>query len=124
MYNCLMVGLGGFLGAAARYLLGLIPFQNITSFPIVTLLINFIGSFAIGVISQFSTDSGSADSPLTLFLKTGVCGGFTTFSTFALESGDMLQGGRGFMAALYIVLSLVLCISGAVLGRLAARRVV
>lgn len=124
MINCLVVGLGGFVGAVSRYLLGLIPLgQSTQSFPLMTLMINLIGSFAIGVITQIAADKGSAGSPLTLFLKVGVCGGFTTFSTFALESGSLIQNGKSISAAVYVVLSVVLCIAGALMGRLIAKRI-
>lgn len=117
-----MVGLGGFLGAVSRYLLGLIPIRDATPFPFITLLINFVGSFAIGVISQLAYNNNTESSAFTLFLKVGVCGGFTTFSTFALESGDMLRGGREWTAVVYMLASLVLCVSGALFGRLVVRR--
>lgn len=122
MLNCVAVGLGGFVGAVARYLLGLVPLGHLSSFPFITLLINLLGSFAIGVISQLASDKGSANTQLTLFLKVGVCGGFTTFSTFALESGNLFQNGKSVSAVVYIVLSVALCIAGALLGRLIVKK--
>lgn len=124
MINCVAVGVGGFVGAVARYLLGFIPLGQSSAFPFITLLINLIGSFAIGVISQLAAEKGSANTPLTLFLKVGVCGGFTTFSTFALESGTLIQNGKGILAAVYVISSVALCIAGAVLGKLIVKRVI
>lgn len=121
MINCIAVGLGGFVGAVLRYLLGLIPIARMSSFPFITLLINLVGSFAIGVISQLACDKG-IDDKLTLFLKVGVCGGFTTFSTFALESGNLFQSGKSVSAVVYIVLSVGLCVAGALLGKLVVKR--
>lgn len=122
MLNCIAVGLGGFVGAIARYLLGLIPVSGFTSFPIITLLINLVGSFFIGVISQIAADHNCSNSYVTLFLKVGVCGGFTTFSTFALDSSTMFQSGRSISAIIYIILSVVLCVAGAMLGSLVVRK--
>lgn len=111
MLNCLLVGLGGFIGSVMRYLIGLIPVSENTVFPIKTFCINVIGAFAIGCI-VFSVDKGANIHPgLVLMLKVGVCGGFTTFSTFALETSDLIRNGSAFIAASYCVLSIVLGIA-------------
>ena len=91
MLNCFCVGMGGFIGASARYLLSLIPIQGKSGFPWTTLFINAAGAFLIGCISAFAAKRGIGSSSLILFLKTGVCGGFTTFSTFALESYVLME---------------------------------
>lgn len=122
MLNCFVVGVGDFVGAVCRYLLGLIPASGSAPFPFITLLINLLGSFAIGVIAQTASQHNAEGSALALFLKVGVCGGFTTFSTFALESGDLMRSGKSWFAILYIVLSLVLCILGAFFGRAIAAK--
>ena len=109
MLNCLIVGIGGFVGAASRYLFTLLPFHRSGAFP----LINLIGSFCIGMLVVAASKT-SISPRLLLLLKTGVCGGFTTFSTFALETTELFQNGRPALAALYIALSLCLSI-GAVL---------
>ena len=123
MINCLMVGLGGFIGAVLRYLLGLIPLPGKTGFPFMTLLINLVGSFAIGFIAAAADRQNAVNEKLVLFLKVGVCGGFTTFSTFALESANLFSAGRGLWAALYIALSVLLCLCGALCGRLLFQKV-
>ena len=82
MIAALCVGAGGFLGAIARYLLGLIPYQG--DFPLITFAINFVGAFIIGVVFEVANiRPGMLSDNAVLFLKTGLCGGFTTFSTFS-----------------------------------------
>lgn len=78
--NCLFVGLGGFVGSVLRYLVSLIPLEHESGFPLVTLGINVLGAFLLGLIMAFGRDTG-LDPRTLLFLKVGVCGGFTTFST-------------------------------------------
>lgn len=104
MIEIISVGLGGFVGAVLRYLVGLIPISE-HGFPVKTLIINILGCFAIGVISA----AGAKLSPnMTLFLKTGICGGFTTFSTFALETSGLINHQSTFSAVVYMTLSLIL----------------
>ncbi len=110
MINVIFVGLGGFLGAVMRYLLGLIPIKEYTAFPIITLVINIVGAFVIGLIAAFCEKNKIASQPLILFLKVGLCGGFTTFSTFSLESYDLFAEGKTLMAIAYILLSVAFCI--------------
>ena len=109
------MGLGGCLGSVLRYLLSLVPLDRTGSFPVNTLLTNVLGAFAIGLLAALSRQSG-LDSRLVLFLKTGVCGGFTTFSTFALETTGLLQSGRYLPAALYVLLSLGLSLAAVFLA--------
>ena len=115
MLNCLAVGIGGFIGAVARYLIGMIPLKHSGGFPIHTLAINIVGAFFIGCIVSLAAKDGKLDPRMVLFLKAGVCGGFTTFSTFALETTDLIGSGKPGMAAVYAVLSMVLGVA-AVLG--------
>ena len=79
MIKCLCVGLGGAVGAMLRYLIGLVPVGASNGFPVKTLLINILGAFVIGVLAVLG-DKHSLPPLLVLTLKTGVCGGFTTFS--------------------------------------------
>lgn len=116
MLDCLAVGLGGFLGSVMRYLIGKIPFKNPTVFPIHTFLINVIGAFIIGMIVAFVTKGKSIDPRFILFLKTGICGGFTTFSTFSLEANVLLKNGDTVLAFLYIIGSVVLGIGAVFLA--------
>ncbi len=115
--NCLFVGAGGAAGAVCRYLMGLIPWLQRGAFPLPTLLINLLGAFLIGLIAQRAGGPAGMDPNLVLLLKVGFCGGFTTFSTFSLESLSLLESGRWGLFTLYAGLSLVLCIAGAALGK-------
>jgi fluoride exporter len=104
--NFLLVGLGGAVGSMLRYGSGLIiPSKN---FPLATLLVNVAGSFIIGVVIAYSLRSEIFAANWKLFLATGICGGFTTFSAFSLENLQLLQNGKFAVFALYIVASLLL----------------
>ena len=120
MSRFLWVALGGALGAVLRYAVSLIPVRG--GFPVLTLLTNLLGALLIGFIAGAAEIS--APSPgLILFAKTGLCGGFTTYSTFSLESYTLIKAGQKGTAVLYIALSVGLCLLGIWLGHLAARRV-
>ncbi|MDE6830931.1 MAG: fluoride efflux transporter CrcB [Lachnospiraceae bacterium] len=105
MIDCIAVGIGGFIGAVCRYLIGMVPLKEGCTFPIKTFLINIAGSFLIGIIAALAMKTDSLDSRTVLFLKVGLCGGFTTFSSFALETADLMKDGKIHLAALYSVLS-------------------
>lgn len=107
MLDCIIVGAGGAAGAVLRYLIGLIPLNRGGVFPVNTFLINLIGSFVIGVIAALALGNDRLDPKLVLFLKTEICGGFTTFSSFALETGDLIGSGNTVTAVIYAVLSMV-----------------
>ena len=98
--NCLFVALGGGLGAVGRYLLSLIAAP--WSFPVMTLLTNFLGAVVIGAVAQAAGQLPMSKSAV-LFLKTGLCGGFTTFSTFSLETVELLEQGRWAAGGGYIL---------------------
>ena len=104
--NCLAVGLGGFAGAVLRYLIGLIPTGETMIFPVKTFCINVIGCIVIGAITVLAAKL-SVPPRMILFLKVGVCGGFTTFSTFALESSDLIRDGHMGIALCYVLLSVL-----------------
>lgn len=103
----LAVGAGGFIGAVLRYLIGKIPISENMLFPIKTFAINVVGCLAIGLIAVLAVKNTNIDQRWILFLKVGLCGGFTTFSTFALETTDLLKGGHTGIAFLYAILSMV-----------------
>lgn len=107
MLNVFVVGAGGFLGAVARYLIGLITISETFLFPIKTFLINVIGCILIGLITIAVSKNIPCSQQLVLFMKVGVCGGFTTFSTFALETTALLRDGHIMIAFLYILLSVL-----------------
>lgn len=114
----LYVGLGGFTGAVLRYLFSLVFAASNSPFPLVTLLINLVGSFLIGLLSAYTGEIAQIDPKILLFLSTGLCGGFTTFSTFSLETTNLLADGRVTLGILYAVLSVLLCLLGIFLAKL------
>ena len=107
MTNCIAVGLGGFIGATLRYLIGLIPVCETTLFPVKTFFINIAGCIAIAFVAMLASKGSIPNPKLVLFLKTGICGGFTTFSTFALESATLMKSGHPKVAFLYMLLSIL-----------------
>ena len=119
--NCLAVGMGGFCGAVFRYLLGFIPGYYYLDFPLGTMLINLAGAFCIGMLAGL-IPAGLLSSQQQLFLKTGLCGGFTTFSTFSLETLNLLEQGHLLEAGSYVFCSVVLCVIGVFFGKLLAMR--
>ena len=109
------VALGGALGAAARYAISLIPIK--TQFPILTLVTNILGAILIGFIVGI-TDKKADVSPNTiLFWKTGVCGGFTTFSTFSLEAYKLFENKAFALGGAYVTLSVCCCVFGIFAGK-------
>ena len=108
--TCVFVGLGGLVGSVLRYLVSLIPLRHESGFPLVTLGINVLGAFLLGLIMVAAGRNSGIDPRTLLFLKVGVCGGFTTFSTFALEAHTLISGGKPAVALLYMLLSVVLCV--------------
>lgn len=109
----LFVGLGGAVGAMLRYAISLIPYRG--GFPLLTFVTNILGALLIGFIVGYASKRNVNDS-LMLFLKTGLCGGFTTFSTFSLEAYNLFVSGNKILAVSYAVLSTVCCILGVWLG--------
>ena len=114
MAGFICVGLGGAAGAMLRYAVSLIPYKG--TFPLLTLLINFLGALVIGFIAGTAIRR-ELDPNFVLFLKTGVCGGFTTFSTFSLETMTLLEQGKVNHAIFYTILSVVLCLIGIFIGK-------
>lgn len=117
MRVCIIVGLGGFLGTVCRYLLSLIPISEKTSFPVITLTINILGAFLIGILAGLSIKKPGFSAEWMSFLRVGICGGFTTFSTFALETTNLLKVGKTWEGVLYILLSLFLGIAAVLAGK-------
>jgi CrcB protein len=115
--SLLIVGTGSFIGGAMRYLLSTYM-KNICSqgFPWGTLAVNLLGCFLFGIFFAIFSKNSSTDSTLYLLLTTGICGGFTTFSTFANESVQMLQNGNiaGFIG--YVATSILFGLALIALG--------
>ena len=116
MLNCLIVGAGGFVGSVMRYLIGRIPVNEGFVFPAKTLAINIIAALLIGIIAALAGRNPEYGPRLELLLKAGFCGGFSTFSTFSLETVGLFTGGHTVMAVVYIVISVLACILAVIAG--------
>ena len=122
--NYLWVGLGGFLGANARYALGTWIVQRTgVAFPWHTLLINVTGSLAIGAILVLLTERLVADPAWRLFLVVGFLGGYTTFSSYTFEGLELLREGEWLAALWYVLGSNLLGLAAAYLGMVLARAI-
>lgn len=107
--SILTVGVGSFFGGALRYLIStLMKGSCCAGFPWGTLTVNLLGCLAIGVILGLFGRCNGAASAWSLLLATGFCGGFTTFSTFANESLQMIQSGNVWSCIGYVAISVVL----------------
>ena len=113
--NFVFVGLGGALGAIGRYAISMISIK--TEFPFLTLITNILGAVLIGFISGMVSAKQDVSQNTVLFWKTGVCGGFTTFSTFSLEAYELFEKGSTILGLVYAVVSVVSCILGIVCGK-------
>ena len=119
----LWIALGGALGSVSRYWLsGLVAARFGETFPWGTLVINVTGSFFIGLIGAVASPEGRMDSQsrafATQFLMLGVCGGYTTFSSFSWQTLQRLQDREWLFAGGNIILSVVLCLMAVWLGYL------
>ena len=103
----LSIGVGGFIGGILRYLLSqFIQTKFLSTFPFGTLGVNIIGCLVIGLVYGLS-DRGNLTQEWRLFLATGICGGFTTFSAFSNETFGMLRDGQYVYAVTYITVSVI-----------------
>lgn len=120
--HALIVGCGGFIGALLRYLCSQVLGGISTgAFPLATFVINLVGSFLIGVMSVLLPAAFPNSRLPLLFVSTGILGGFTTFSTFSLETFGLIEESRYLMAGAYAFGSLAVCLVGVCLGRMIAR---
>ena len=111
----LWVALGGAIGAVCRYVISLIPVK--TTFPVLTLITNILGAILIGFIVGVAAERENVSPNMVLFLKTGVCGGFTTFSTFSLEAFQLFENKMYAYGSIYVALSVGCCLVGIWCGR-------
>jgi CrcB protein len=123
MQAFLLVGVGGALGSMARYGFGLLAGKAWpTAFPIGTLLINIIGSLVMGLFIGFMARTLPSWQPEgRLFVAVGILGGFTTFSSFSLDTITLIERGDIGPAMLYVLLSVAISLLGLYLGLLAMR---
>ena len=118
-----LIFVGGGIGSVCRYALGgLIQSRTHPAFPVGTLVVNVLGCLIIGLLTRQFLNM-QTDAMAKAALVTGFCGGFTTFSTFSLETVGMISGGEWGKASLYVGLSVLACIAGTAIaiGRVPAK---
>jgi fluoride exporter len=122
MQTTFWIAVGGALGSVARYWLTVAWMPYSQSLPWGTILINIIGSFAISFFGFLTMESGRFPMPeiARLFFTAGICGGFTTFSAFSMQTLVLLRDGSPGRALLNIVASVVFCLIAVSVGYLSA----
>ena len=105
--NTVFIGCGSFIGGAARYLTSVAMKTMSKGFPWGTLAVNLVGCLVIGLLWGFFSKNSSESSSWALFMTVGICGGFTTFSTFSKEALMMLQAGNFFSLLAYVAISVI-----------------
>lgn len=120
------VATGSALGGLTRYTMTRLTLEYSADFPWGTIAINVIGCFIIGFFGTFTLQSGrfAVSDNMRIFVMVGFCGGFTTFSSFSLQSFDLLRSGAWGRASANIFLSVVLCFFSVALGHLLAHHFV
>lgn len=118
----IVFGVGG-LGCVARYLVGVGANAKLgTDFPYGTLIVNILGSFLIALVAELSTRVVDFPPNLRLALTTGFMGGFTTYSSFNLETTSLFLDGHELRAVVNVLGTLVACVAAGLLGLVLARR--
>ena len=116
--TCLLVMIGGALGSLARYAVSVLAGPVSGQLPWGTIIINITGSFVIGLFGTLTLAGGRY--PLSenarLFVMIGLCGGYTTFSSFSLQTLDLMRSGAMTRAAVNVAASVVLCVAAVALG--------
>ena len=121
MKQILLVGFGGCIGSIARFFVSKLNLHwQLLSIPMGTLTVNILGSLIIGFIVGVSAKSELISPGLRLFLMVGVCGGFTTFSSFTLENMTLMQNGQFVSVLIYTGLSIFLGFLAVYLGYLSS----
>lgn len=122
--TCLIISAGGALGTLGRYLLSVAALPISQSLPWGTIGINILGSFVIGLFGTLTLSHGRfpVSDDTRLFVMVGLCGGFTTFSSFSLQTLDLLRTGATGRALINIVASVTLCVAAVAIGHLVAAR--
>ncbi|MFA5958607.1 fluoride efflux transporter CrcB [Hyphomicrobium sp.] len=122
--SCLVVMLGGAIGTLLRYVISFLALPISGSLPWGTIIINIAGSFVIGFFGTLTLAHGRypVSDDLRLFVMVGMCGGFTTFSSFSLQTLDLIRAGAINRAAANIALSVVLCVLAVAAGHIIAAR--
>ncbi|MDB5412663.1 MAG: camphor resistance protein CrcB [Rubritepida sp.] len=120
--TCLIVMAGGALGTLARYVISVLALPISRDLPWGTIVINITGSLVIGFFGTLTLAHGRypVSENLRLFVMIGFCGGYTTFSSFSLQTLDLLRGGAFLRAGVNIAASVVLCVGAVAVGHLVA----
>jgi fluoride exporter len=117
LINILAVAVGGSLGSVARYLVGIGAGMLLgTTFPWGTVIINIVGSFTLGALIETFALRWSANEATRVFLTIGICGGFTTFSTFSMDAVVLMIKGATLPFALYVLSSVALSLAALYAG--------
>ena len=119
--NTIFIGCGSFIGGAARYLISAMMKTMSKGFPWGTLVVNLVGCLTIGLLWGFFSRGGNENSSWALFMTVGICGGFTTFSTFSKEAFMMLQAGNYMGMLAYVGISVLVGIALVAAGYYLAR---
>ncbi|HSG10126.1 MAG TPA: fluoride efflux transporter CrcB [Gammaproteobacteria bacterium] len=123
MTKIFAIAAGGAIGALLRYWTSVAVHARMgTGFPYGTLAVNVIGSLLMGFLYIWLTERMAAGPAMRAFLLIGVLGAFTTFSTFSMETLNLLESGQAGRALMNIVISVLVCVSAAAVGVLAARQ--
>ena len=122
----LWVTIGSALGGLLRYSITRWTLTLSTNFPFGTIFINILGSFVIGYFGTLTLQSGkfAASDNARLFVMVGICGGFTTFSSFSLQTFDLMRTGAWGRALANVVFSVVLCVTAVAVGHFLAQQTV
>lgn len=108
----LLVFVGSGIGGMARHGVGLLSLKLFgPTFPFGTLFINIFGSFLMGVVAEYWALKSGLPQPARLFLTTGIIGGFTTFSTFSLETALLWERGQPWLMAIYMAASVMVSVA-------------
>ena len=118
------VTIGSAIGGLLRYIITRLTLNISVGLPYGTILINVLGSFVIGYFGTLTLQSGkyAASDNVRLFVMVGLCGGFTTFSSFSLQTFDLLRTGAWGKALANAVLSVILCVGAVAAGHMLAQR--
>lgn len=120
MYTIILVGIGGFIGAILRYVLGGWIQNSFVNFPVGTLVINTTGSFFLGLIMYLSEYQGFFGDRTRIFLTIGILGAFTTLSTFGYESFRLLDDSRLTLMAINVISTVLFSMLAVYLGKIVA----
>jgi len=119
------IALGGAVGSVLRYLVGIAVLARTGGdFPVATLIVNLSGCLLLGFLIHYALATPAVTPEVRALLTTGLCGGYTTFSTFSYEAVALVQNGDWRRATLYVGLSVVGSIAGVLVGIAGARHVV